>query len=256
VEKQLERLADTPVDALRADLAAVWQDEPLPPAAREILRDPAGGPQELADALWRYWSVAIEPDWPVMRAVLEDDVAFRAGELTRHGLAGLLAEMHPDLTVDADTLRIEKKRHPNFHQTHDLTSCGMLLIPSIFVWPNLLFAGREGVPASLTYPARGIGNVWGATAPTRDEDALGALLGRSRAAILTSLAIAQTTTELAVRLGQSASSVSQHLAVLSRSGLVVSWRSGRKVLYLRTDLATSVVEASGGAADGRSRRML
>jgi hypothetical protein len=34
--------------------------------------------------------------------------------------------------------------------------------------------------------------------------------------------------------------------VLRRSGLVTSWRAGRRVLYQRTALATSVVAASAG----------
>jgi DNA-binding transcriptional ArsR family regulator len=57
----------------------------------------------------------------------------------------------------------------------------------------------------------------------------------------------ESTTELSLKLGQSPSSVSQHLSVLRRSGLVTSWRSGRRVLYRRTDLATSIVEANSVA---------
>jgi len=55
-----------------------------------------------------------------------------------------------------------------------------------------------------------------------------------------------STTDLAGQLGQSSAAVSEHLAVLRRSGLVTSWRSGRRVLYQRTPLATSIVAASGG----------
>jgi DNA-binding transcriptional ArsR family regulator len=50
------------------------------------------------------------------------------------------------------------------------------------------------------------------------------------------------------RIGQSPPSISQHLSVLRRSGLVTSWRSGRSVLYRRTTLASSIVEASGSSA--------
>lgn len=204
----------------------------------------------MADAAWTYWRVAIEPYWSAMRAVLDDDVAYRVGELTRRGVEGLLSEMHPELSVHDDMLRIEKKRHPGYNEDHDLAGTGMLLVPSIFGWPNLIFAVGPGKPPSLTYPARGIGNVWGMEPPTTDEDVLGTLMGRSRAAILVALAIPRSTTELALSLGQSAPAVSQHLSVLRRNGLVVSWRSGRRVLYRRTALATSVVAASGtGAAD-------
>jgi DNA-binding transcriptional ArsR family regulator len=76
------------------------------------------------------------------------------------------------------------------------------------------------------------------------DDTLASLLGRSRAAILTSLSVPRCTTELALTLGQSPPAVSQHLSVLRRSALVVSWRSGRKVLYKRTALGASIVESA------------
>jgi DNA-binding transcriptional ArsR family regulator len=126
---------------------------------------------------------------------------------------------------------------------------GRPAVPSVFTWPNVIFeAGSQG-PSSLTYAARGVGKIWGASdAQAADDDALGALLGRSRAAILTCLELPHSITELALRLGQSPPSISQHLSVLRRSGLVISWRSGRSVLYRRTALAGSIVEASGSSA--------
>jgi DNA-binding transcriptional ArsR family regulator len=61
--------------------------------------------------------------------------------------------------------------------------------------------------------------------------------------VLLALDLPTCTTELATRLSQSAPAVSQHLSVLRRNGLVTSWRAGRRVLYQRTDLATSIVRA-------------
>jgi DNA-binding transcriptional ArsR family regulator len=130
----------------------------------------------------------------------------------------------------------------------DLSRAGLLLVPSVFTWPNVIFeAGSQGL-SSLTYAARGVGKIWGASDTQAPDDALGALLGRSRAAILTCLELPHSTTELALKLGQSPPSISQHLSVLRRSGLVTSWRSGRSVLYRRTTLAGSIVEASGSSA--------
>jgi DNA-binding transcriptional ArsR family regulator len=126
----------------------------------------------------------------------------------------------------------------------------MLLVPSVFSWPYVIIDFRSVQPSSLTYPARGVGNLWSAPGPSSDEDdALAALLGRTRAAILVALAVPQSTTELARKLGQSPPAVSQHLTVLRRSGMVASLRTGRSVLYRRTALATSVVQASGSVAD-------
>jgi DNA-binding transcriptional ArsR family regulator len=253
IEQQLQALATTPTDVLRRGLEQVWRGDAIPEHVDELLAHEGRGPRRLADALWEYWRVALEPRWPLMRAVLDDDVAYRAGELAQCGIEGLLSGVHPDLSMAGDLIQIEKKRHSG-REEHDLAGTGMLLVPSIFVWPNVLFAAGPTGPPSLTYPARGIGNVWQARPSEMDEDPLASLLGRSRAAILRALSVPQSTTDLALSLRQSPPSVSQHLSVLRRTGLVVSWRSGRRVYYRRTALADSVLEASGGtkAADAPS----
>jgi DNA-binding transcriptional ArsR family regulator len=247
IEQQLRTLADTPADRLSKELSEVWHGERMPDRARELLADGPAGPRRLADVLWDYWSVALEPHWPAMRAVLDDDVAYRATELTKGGVATMLTGLHQDISVHDELLRIRKKRFDDFLEERDLAGVGLMLVPSVFVWPSVVFAVSAFGPPSLTYAARGVGNLAGDGDLTTDEDALGALLGRSRAAILVTLALPHSTTELSLKLGQSPSSVSQHLSVLRRSGLVTSWRSGRRVLYRRTDLATSIVEANSVA---------
>ena len=67
-----------------------------------------------------------------------------------------------------------------------------------------------------------------------DGEALAALLGRRRAAILAALGTPTATSDLARRLGASAAGVNEHLGVLRRAGLVRAARDGRRVLYSRT----------------------
>lgn len=250
IEDQMQLVAEMPTSELRRELEGVWRNEPIPDAALKVLNDATGGPRRLADALWQYWSTAMDPHWPSMRAVLEEDVAFRASELTKGGLGAMLAELHPTVRLVGDVLHIDKRVS---HQ-EDLAGAGLVLVPSVFVWPNAIFAtSAPGRPCSLTYAARGVGNVWTqGQRSTSCDDPLGALLGRSRAAILDCLALPMSTTELALKLGQSPPSISQHLAVLRRSGLATSWRSGRRVLYHRTPLADSIIDANtpGGRPPG------
>ena len=244
IEDQLKRVAVMPLRQLRGELEQVWQGEPMPALVQKIVDDPAG-PGRVADALWRYWSVAVEPHWRSMRAILDEDVAFRATELTKGGVGAMLAGLHESVTVVGDVLHINK---PVTAQ-EDLAGVGLVLVPSVFVWPKVIFAISESGPCTLTYAARGVGNLWSQTeAAATYEDPLAALIGRSRAAILTSLALPMTTTELAIKLGQSAPAVSQHLAVLRRSSLATSWRAGRRVLYRRTALADSIVAANAATA--------
>jgi len=245
IEQQLRLIAELPADELGEQISAVWQGDRVPQRAQELIAAGSAGPGRLAEALWEYWSVAVAPHWPRIRAVLDDDVAFRAAELTKAGVAGMLAGLHPEISVHDEVLRIDKKRYADHREERDLSGVGLMLVPSVFVWPNVVFAVSPAGPPSLTYAARGVGNLSTDGDPTVvDEDALGALLGRSRAAILVALALPHTTTELALKLGQSPSAVSQHLSVLRRSGLLTSWRSGRRVLYRRTELATSIVAAN------------
>jgi DNA-binding transcriptional ArsR family regulator len=154
--------------------------------------------------------------------------------------------LHDKVVLDDDTLTIGGTHAGDKR----LGGVGLLFVPSVFSWPYVVIDFRSEEPSSLTYPARGVGNLWSAPgAGPAEDDALAALLGRSRAAILAALAVPRSTTELAMKLGQSPPAVSQHLTVLRHSGLVMSSRSGRSVLYRRTMLGTSLVEASGNAAE-------
>jgi hypothetical protein len=138
-----------------------------------------------------------------MRSVLEEDLAYRAGELTRNGVAAMPADMHPELSIYDDILRIAKKR-VDLHQDEHLVGHGVVLVPSVFVWPNVVFAVDPAQPPRLTYPARGVGNLWGREEPDlADSDPLPALLGRSRAEILTALHLPCCTTDLRTDLAAS-----------------------------------------------------
>ena len=239
IEQQLLSLRELAPADLRRDLEEVWHPGPLPTLVRGLTVP--GGPRRLADALWEYWSVAVGPHWRAMRGVLDDDVAHRVTQLTKAGVGAMLAGLHPSLTVTADALQITM----TVSATQHLAEAGLVLVPSVFAWPNVIYAASRSGPCSLTYAARGVANLWSAEGHRiADNDSLGALLGRNRAAILTCAALPLSTTELALKLGQSPASVSQHLAVLRRSGLVTSWRAGRSVLYRRTALADSVVAAN------------
>jgi len=252
IEDQLQVVASYPPDLMHAELEAVWRGQRLPSVLQELVVDGSSGARRLADILWKYWTVAIEPHWRNMRAVLDGDVAYRAAHVTRGGIEALLPDLHPEISLHGHALRIDKPRHST---DRDLSGVGLLLVPSVFAWPNLVVGtGSNGLdPPSLTYGARGIGTLWETdTRKTVADDTLGALLGRSRATILTCVALPKSTTELALELGQSPPAVSAHLSILRRSGLVTSWRSGRRVLYQQTPLAASIVAASGAVLEAGS----
>lgn len=109
-----------------------------------------------------------------------------------------------------------------------------MLIPSAFGWPTVFSSTLPPWQPTLTYPARGVATLWekrtAATVP-----ALERVLGRSRTRLLLELELPASTTELSYRTGLSPGAVSQHLSRLRSAGLVNAARSGRLVLYFRTD---------------------
>lgn len=241
IESQLEQVGRISAEMVRVDLEQVWHGRRKPSHLRDLLATPDAGRGRIVEALWSFWQAALEPHWVRMRAVLDADVAHRARRITSGGIENLLVDLHPELSLDGVTLRIEK---PHFHCEQDLSGASLTLVPSVFAWPNLIVeTGHHGAP-SLTYGARGVGTLWGAEPREEaDDEALAALLGRRRASLLRAVVVPGSTTALAADLGQSPAAVSGHLSVLRRCGLVTSWRSGRRVLYQGTPLATSVLAA-------------
>jgi hypothetical protein len=116
-------------------------------------------------------------------------------------------------------------------------------MPSVFVWPRVVIVTAPPWQPTIIYPARGAGALWepaGAVA----SGALGALLGRNRAALLVALDRPRSTTDLAALAGITPGGVSQHLAVLRAAGLVTAHRVGRAVLNLRTPAGDTIVGAT------------
>jgi DNA-binding transcriptional ArsR family regulator len=228
------------LDGLAAELGGR-----LPDAARALHRDPAVGLARLCRDIESYWRLALAPYWNRIRALLEADVARRARQVAAQGSARLLNELHPTLRWEGDTLTLSNR--PCDISRSD-TGPGLLLIPSAFAWPHVLTRAVPKAPPQLAYPADGIGTLWERRSPqdagAGELSAVAAVLGRSRTALLTELDSPASTTELALRTGLSAPSVSEQLTALRAAGLATAHRAGRSVLYARTPLADALLSAA------------
>jgi DNA-binding transcriptional ArsR family regulator len=237
VEEQLRDVAGTSAELVRAELKGTWAGQPMPSAARSVISDGPAGAGRIADALWDYWSIAIEPHWGQIRAALEDDLAHRRRLVAATGLSDVVAGLHDTLRVVGDSLQIDKPDSYTFR----LGGAGLRFIPSVFVWPHLGFARDTPAAPTVAYGTRRLSRLWGTDSDCDEQAELAALVGSTRAAILLRLELPHSTTDLAAKMGHSPPSVSQHLAVLRRNGLLRSWRSGRVVLYQRTALGDQLI---------------
>ncbi|MFE2973954.1 DUF5937 family protein [Streptomyces sp. NPDC059258] len=238
---------DEEIAGVRAvDPEVAWADMALAlaerPAARDsatgrrLLADPARAVRELADLLEQVWRTLIEPYWPRLRALLEADIAYHSRRLADSGLEGLLGEVSSQLSWNGSTLTVKGTRGDH-HQV--LGGQGLVLMPSVFVWPEVVGGHLEPWQPGLIYPARGIGGLWSESGE-RTPETLARLLGRARADVLCALDEPAGTSALAHRLGLAASSVSAHLSVLRAAGLLTSRRYGHQVLYERTPLGIAL----------------
>ncbi len=244
LDDQLDAVAALDDRQLAHDLTEPWPDENWPTLVRDLLGEGADAGRVLAAALHHYWSEAIDPYWPRIRTALEDDVSYRASRLPVDGLFAVLQDLDVAIGISGQTLTIEHPGPDHHHQ-----DASFVLVPSVFAYPSCIITHTVPGTFQIAYGARGAARVWEdvrRSPSARDHASLEALLGANRALILRSLAAPTSTTQLAGDLAQSPSVVSRHLRVLHASGLAVRRRSGRVVLYERSPLATSLVEANEG----------
>jgi hypothetical protein len=213
------------------------------PLGRSMLDDPARAVQELADLTERVWKALIAPDWPRLRDLLEADIAYRTRQLAEGGLEELFADLHQGLSWRDATLSVRTKSREAMEQ--ELSGRGVLLVPSAFIWPDVVSGFAPPWQPTVIYPARGVGALW--QRPTPDSaKALARLLGANRAAVLGELEEPASTTSLATRLGLAPSSVSAHLSALRDAGLLTSRRSHHQVLYEQTPLGMALLGGGAG----------
>jgi DNA-binding transcriptional ArsR family regulator len=195
--------------------------------------------ERIARALQTAWHELLAADWPQLRALCERDVVHRAGQLSRSGWAGALDGLHPRVRWREGAIEILRSAE---NLTVFLGGQGLLLVPSVFLWPQVSAHVDPPWPATLIYPARGIAALW-ETPVTAIQGALGALVGRTRAGLLAALDQPASTTQLARSLGLATGAVGDHLTVLRAAGLLTKARSGRAVLYRRTPLGDALLAA-------------
>ncbi|MBY8868687.1 DUF5937 family protein, partial [Streptomyces sennicomposti] len=162
--------------AAREDIALSLADTPgalESPRGRAWLADPERAVRELADLTEAAWHALVEPEWPRLRALLEADVSYHSRRLAEVGLEALLPELDRRLAWDGRTLTVD------WHGEHarELGGQGLVLMPSVFSWPEVVSGFEEPWQPTVVYPARGLAGLWAESGGGRGA-ALGPVRGR------------------------------------------------------------------------------
>ena len=216
----------------------------VPDTAWRLLDDPAATRARLADLLEECWRLLIAPHWPRLRGLLQADVLYRTQLLADYGLERVLDDLHPRARWTGRALVIETPSA----QRHRLGGAGLMLMPSVFVWPGQAAIFEPPARPAFIYPARGIAELW-QPARTQHSGALAGLLGRTRAALLESLAEPASTQTLAGRHGVAPSTVSEHLAALRAAGLLTRRRYRHTVVYQQSPLGAQLAQPQSSWPD-------
>jgi DNA-binding transcriptional ArsR family regulator len=186
----------------------------------------------------RYRDLAIAPYWTRIRTLVDADRSRRARTLLDGGVDQLLATLHPSVHWRPPVLEVNQPSGRRAEVRLDGT--GLLLQPCIFLWRGPVLRCPEQAPPTLLY------GVSCEMTGGGDDDGqvldLGALVGRTRAAMLGLLTgSGATTTELARRTGLSLAAASQHTGVLREAGLITTQHLGRGRLHALTALGSALL---------------
>ncbi|MET8846928.1 winged helix-turn-helix domain-containing protein [Amycolatopsis sp. NPDC004625] len=242
LESGLAAVLDTEPVALKTALRTAPADRELPAWAAALADgDPAGLPR-LAQALQDYHDHALTSCWDVVCAQVDADLGMRTQVLLHGGVDALLTGLRPRVRWVAPVLETDDR----IAGALPAEGAGLLLVPTYFSVGPVLVPASPGGPHRLHYPCvRQVAHPAGLTGPGARRgpgNALADLLGPTRAAALTILAVGCSTSELAARLGVTPSAVSKHTAVLRRAGLIITHRERNTVLHSLTPLGSALLD--------------
>ncbi|MGN6272941.1 MAG: DUF5937 family protein [Protaetiibacter sp.] len=204
-------------------------------AVQRLLERPDRTRAVIADAWLAMWEAVLAPVWPQLERVLRSDIAIRSRTMATRGMGAMASELHDQVTWEASSVVVELEA---FSLDLDCRGSGLVLVPSVMGRRCTVITDAPSLP-TIFYPA-GLTATW-----ARDlgaaEDALSALLGPTRAAILLTGHDARTTSRVASEAGIAISTASHHLGVLADAGLIRSDRDGSRVLHVRTPLGEALI---------------
>jgi DNA-binding transcriptional ArsR family regulator len=232
LDRGLAAIIDTRPTRVAHELSLLRSSSGAPTWAPRLVERPAR--EELAKILRAYHDAVIAPHHDRMHAEITGERAQRAHEVLDTGVDGLLSGLSPAMRWHPPVLHVDYVEDRDLY----LAGRGLRLVPTYFCWQSPVSMADPQLRPVLIYPLHHNRP----PAPVRPADAsLAALLGRTRAAALRSVASGATTSELARCLGISPATATHHTTVLRDSGLTTSRRVGNTVLHTLTPLGAALL---------------
>jgi DNA-binding transcriptional ArsR family regulator len=180
----------------------------------------------------RYWEAVFAEEWERLLPRIEAEVTAGARALVTAGAPGLVAELLPEGRWDAERNAIVIAK--DWDGSCDIAERGgLLFVPTVYGWPNVLVDVTAPWPAAVFFPLRDLRTPEVPHASDAEVvEGFRALGDETRLQIARLVAEdPRSTKELAELLSLSDSAISRHLKILEAAGLVSGRRDGYFVLY-------------------------
>ncbi|MGW2640866.1 ArsR/SmtB family transcription factor [Streptomyces sp. NPDC001348] len=244
----IETVLRTSPRRLRHELELLAGVTSLPSWTADLADGHTAALGRLGRGLRGYFDTALAPVWQDLRRHVDADVQLRIRQLVDGGSEALLQQL-PTARWEPPVLHLPYPVDQDLH----LAGRGLRLVPSYFCWRRVLTLVDQALAPTLVYPVRKEPHVLLAVTNDDPRDtALPALLGRTRASLLETLAerVGMSTSELAGDVGVSVPTTSQQISVLRAAGLVASRRDGKRVRHSVTRLGRALVASSPASRTG------
>ncbi|MCT2590135.1 MarR family transcriptional regulator [Streptomyces sp. N2-109] len=248
-QELLEQVRATPQSRIRRDLAHAAERQAFPPWARR-LADDSGLLRQLCDSLDHVHAVLLAPHWAHVTSEAAADRGIRTRQALTGGVERLLASLHPR-RIRWNPPVLEFAMVSGFDGDLYLEGRGLLLVPSVFgagspaidvdaePQPVMRYpVGHDQPAGSLPFCASPA-----LPAPPGTRSPLALLLGRTRAAVLHTIAEHPgcSTKELATFTSLASPSASEHATTLRGAGLISTIRHHNTALHSPTALGLALL---------------
>jgi DNA-binding transcriptional ArsR family regulator len=239
----LDQVRSTPAGELRRQFEALPAAQAS--AATRLLLSDRKAPVRLAGLLGEVYERALLPYWTDITRIADADRAARSKDLLHGGVERLLSGLFPPrIRWRPPVLEIDMMSGTDADVR--LHGRGLLLAPSPFLVTASIIDVDAAPQPVLAYPAHhDPARLLGATAVNGGRTSLVKLLGRTRAAVLHTIAERPgcTTTELASTAGISPASASEHAGVLRGAGLITARRHRNTMLHVISPIGMALLNA-------------